>query len=60
MKEVERNNVVTVRQRESEMFINESYLLQKLLFHFVLLIKSEPKERRHRDTLIKMIFGGGS
>ena len=30
MKEVERNNVVTVRQRESEMFINESYLLQKL------------------------------
>ena len=40
MKEVERNNIVTVRQRESEMFINESYLLQKLLFHFVLLIKS--------------------
>ena len=44
MKEVERNNVVTVRQRESEMFIlNESYLLQKLLFHFVLLIKSYRK-----------------
>ena len=27
MKEVERNNVVTVRQRESEMFINESYII---------------------------------
>ena len=41
MKEVERNNVINrLRQRESEMFINESYLLQKLLFHFVLLIKS--------------------
>lgn len=27
MKEVERNNVVTVRQRESEMVINESYII---------------------------------
>ena len=36
MKEVERNNVVTVRQRESEMFINESYLLQKLCSCFIL------------------------